>query len=625
MRIPEVKINEIRNSTNIIDVIHNHVALKKRGKNFIGLCPFHQEKTPSFTVSEDKQIFHCFGCGKGGDVFKFLMSYKNISFIEAVQEIAEHAGIKLSFANESVSQEQTEQELLYEINVFAAKYFSNNLLISNNGEIARQYFKKRNIKTSTQKTFGLGYAKPEWQDLVSLLTDNNFDLKKAEALGLIDRKTEGGYYDKFRGRVIFPIFSANGRVIAFGGRVFEADKNTAKYLNSQESIIYSKRKSLYGLYHSKDEIRRMDRAILVEGYMDLISLFQNGVKNVVASSGTSLTDEQVQLLSRFTHNIIVLFDADSAGQKAALRSIEILLKQNFEVKVVSLPEGEDPDSYIHKFGKDDFDSLVSKSKNFLEFQTEQFNKSGMLNEPENQAKAIRELVKTIALISDELKRNIYIKTISKKFNLREKLIETELDKYLDDIQVKAIRQVNLKQNIASEKDIISPSTKSEYSKKLSAFEKELITLMFEGNKDILGIIFDHISIDEFENPNVRNLAELVFRNFRNGIISPAALIEQIENEEIKEFVIKLSLNQEVISNHWEEMNNGEKIELEYKSYAKDLVKSYRIAKIDSEIEKLNNELSGVSDDKEIIKTMRLINELQSEKKLIGSGNGNSNY
>jgi DNA primase len=625
MRIPEVKIDEIRNSVNILDIVNNHVALKKRGKNFIGLCPFHQEKTPSFTVSEDKQIFHCFGCGAGGDVFKFLMSYKNISFIEAVQEIAEYAGIKLSFANESVSSEQTEQELLYEINVFAAKYFSNNLLNSEDGEIARQYFKKRNIKTGTQKVFGLGYAKPDWQDLVSLLKENNFDLKKAESLGLIDKKNDGSYYDKFRGRVIFPIFSVNGRVIAFGGRVFEADKNTAKYLNSQESLIYSKRKSLYGLYHSKDEIRKNDRAILVEGYMDLISLYQSGIKNVVASSGTSLTDEQVQLLSRFTHNIIVLFDADSAGQKAALRSIEILLKQNFEVKVISLPEGEDPDSFIHKYGKDDFDKLVSQAKNFLEFQTEQFEKAGRLKDAEEQVKSIRELVKTIALVDDELKRSIFIKSISKKFNLREKLIESELERYVKELQAKEIRQINLKENIVSEKNIISATTNSEYSKKLSSFEKELITLMFEGNKDILGIIFDHIETDEFENPNVKKLAELVFKNFRSGIYSPASLIEQIENEEIKDFVIKLSLNQEAISKRWEEMNNGEKIELDYKTYAEDLVRSYRIAKIDSEIEKLNRELSKISDDDEVLKTMKLINELQREKKLIGSGNGNSNF
>lgn len=624
MRIPELKINEIRNSVNIIDVVHNYVALKKRGKNFLGLCPFHQEKTPSFTVSEDKQIFHCFGCGAGGDVFKFLMSYKNISFMESVQEIAEQAGIKLTIANNTISEEQTEQELLYEINVFAAKYFSDNLLNSDACDNARQYFKNRNIKTSMQKIFGLGFAKPEWSDLSSLLKENGIDLKKAADLGLIEKKADGSYYDKFRGRVIFPIFSANGRVIGFGGRILEDDKNAAKYLNSQESLIYSKRRSLYGLFHSKDEIRKMDRVLLVEGYMDLISLFQNGIKNVVASSGTSLTDDQVQLLSRFTKNIIVLFDADSAGQKAALRSIEILLKQNFEVKVVSLPEGEDPDSYIQKHNKEEFENVILKAKNFLEYQTEQFEKSGMLTEPASQVKAIRELVKTIALIDDELKRNIYIKSISKRFGLREKLVESELDKYFDEIHVKEIRQINLK-DITVENNLISPKTNSEYSKKLSSFEKELITLMFEGNKNVLGIIFDHISPDDFENPNVKSLAELVFENFRKDIFSPAAIIEKISDDEIKDYIIKLSLTQEAISKHWEEMNNGEKIELDYETYANDLVKSYRITKIDEGIENLTNELSKLSDDEEVIIKMKHIRELQQEKKLISSGNGNSNF
>lgn len=623
MRIAETKIDEIRNSVNIIDIISNYVSLKKRGRNFIGLCPFHNEKTPSFTVSEEKQIFHCFGCHAGGDIFKFLMSYKNISFVEAVQEIAEQVGVKLNISDDSVSMEQTIQESYYDINVFAAKYFSNNLLNADDGEIARQYFRKRNIKTSTMKIFGLGYAKPEWQELYLLLKENGFDLEKSSNLGLIEKKTDGTFYDKFRDRVIFPIFSANGRVIAFGGRILNSNPNTAKYLNSPESIIYSKRKSIYGLFHSKDEIRKLDKVILVEGYMDLISLYQNGIKNVVASSGTALTEEQVLLLSRFTRNIIVVYDADLAGQKASLRSIELLLKQNFEVKIATLPEGEDPDSFIHKNGKEDFIEKIDLAKNFLEFQTEYFEKEGMLQDPDKQAQAIRELIKSIALISDELKRNILIKTISKKFGLREKLLESELEKYQKSINEKEIRQQTneLRQAVQSGNNLSTTLIKG--NSRISSFEREIISLMFEGSKEVLGIIFDHIMPDDFDNEDVKKVAEVVYNNFRNGIYSPAAIIEKLDNEEIKNYIIKLSLNNEAISKQWQVMNNGEKIERDSVRYAEDLVRNYQIAKIDIQLEETSKEIAMTNDDFEIIEKMKFIKELQAEKKKLGALNGQS--
>ncbi|CAG0907214.1 unnamed protein product, partial [Cyprideis torosa] len=318
--------------------------LRKRGRNFIGLCPFHQEKTPSFTVSEEKQIFHCFGCHAGGNVYKFLMEYKSISFVEAVQEIAESVGITLNVKDEEVSSAQSELEIYYEINVLAARFFSDNLLRSQTGEIARDYLVKRNIKPQTQKIFGLGYAPNGWDNFLSHATEKQIDLEAAKLIGLIDSKDNGKYYDKYRGRIMFPIFSPNGRVTAFGGRVFQGEENVAKYLNSPESSIYLKRKSLYGLYHSKDDIR-------------------------------------------------------------------------------NLPAGEDPDSFINQFGKDHFDEVLNTAKNFLEFQTSQYEAEGMFEDPITEAEAIRELVKSAAFVNDELKRNLLLKSISRKFNLREKLLE----------------------------------------------------------------------------------------------------------------------------------------------------------------------------------------------------------
>ncbi len=345
MNISERKIEEIRSAVNIVDVISDKVTLRKRGKNFLGLCPFHNEKTPSFTVSEDKQIYHCFGCHNGGNAFKFLMEYEKISFVEAVQELAQQAGINIEYNDEGAEERQSEQEILYDINSIVGRYFSDNLRLSDEGEIGRKYFEKRNIKDKTIREFGLGYSFASKDNLVNFLSAKKVDLEKALQLGLIGKANDGRLYDKFSGRIIFPIFSSHGRVIAFAGRILEKRDNAAKYLNSPESIIYYKGKILYGLSHAKDEIRKRNKAILVEGYMDLISLYQNGIKNVVAVSGTALTDDQVQLLSRYTKNVFLLFDADTAGIKASMRSIELLLKKDIEIKIISLPSGEDPDSY----------------------------------------------------------------------------------------------------------------------------------------------------------------------------------------------------------------------------------------------------------------------------------------
>ncbi|MBK7980802.1 MAG: DNA primase [Ignavibacteriae bacterium] len=612
MRIPENTIEEIRSSANIVDVISQFVALRKRGKNFIGLCPFHQEKTPSFTVSEDKQIFHCFGCHAGGNVYKFLMDYKSISFIEAVQEIAESVGIRLNFEEEQVTSEQNELEELYEINVFAAKYFSNSLLNSETGEIARDYFKLRKIKLQTQKIFGLGFAPNGWDHFVNYAIENKINLENAKLLGLIDSKENGKFYDKFRGRIIFPIFSPNGRVVAFGGRVFQGEENIAKYLNSPESTIYLKRKSLYGLFHSKDEIRKLDKAILVEGYMDLIALFQNGIKNVVASSGTSLTDDQVKLLSRYTKNVTVIFDADTAGQKAAMRSIEILLKQDFEVSMLSLPQGEDPDSFITEYGKENFEDLLKTAQNFLEFQTSQYEAEGMFENPNTEAEAIRELVKSAAFVNDELKRSLLIRSISRKFNLREKLIETELNKFLSQ---------NKRAELQTEQRIVKTGKpgsqiKSEINTQLLNLEKELIHLLFEGDEEIIGKIFDAIQPEDFSNNSLKNLALIIFDAYMRGNFNLADVIEKIEDEKLKNYILNVTLGEYQISSTWDEKSSHGKVEKNLLKYANDTIKKYQLIKIDEQIKLNDIKIEKLGNNPEVIKIMRENDELRKEKTLL---------
>ena len=613
MRIPEQKIEEIRTAADIVDIISGHVHLRKRGKNFVGLCPFHQEKTPSFTVSEDKQIYHCFGCGAGGNAFKFLMEFKNISFVEAVEEIAEHLGIKIDYDSSPVDQQQSELEELYEINVLAARYFSDNLLKSASGEEAREYLKNRYIKPQTQKIFGIGYAPYGWDNFLVHAKENKIDLAKTKLLGLIDLNDKGEYYDKYRGRIIFPIFSPNGRVIAFGGRILTNQENTAKYLNSPESPVYSKRRSLYGLYHSKDEIRKIDRAILVEGYLDLISLYQAGVKNVVASSGTSLTDEQVQLLSRFTKNIIILFDADPAGQKASLRSIEILLKQDFEVKVITLPKGEDPDSYIIKHGKDEFDELVSSAKNFLEYQTAQFEEQGLFEDPAEMTKAIRELVKTLALVNDELKRNLLMKTIAKKFSLREKLIESELNTVLQQQKQSSggfRPDQRVPQSVSNELTLaVKPAAESPY-------EKELLRLLYCGEEEIVRYILEKISVENFYNHKYRKLAEIVEEGLKEDKISPAYLIDKIDEEETRSFILDLTLADETISKKWDELSYNGKIEKDSFEHAVETVKTFQLFEIDREIKENNRMMEQSKDERLHMEMMNRNKELLEKKKAL---------
>ncbi len=611
MRIPEQKIEEIRIAADIVDIVSGYVQLRKRGKNYIGLCPFHQEKTPSFTVSEDKQIYHCFGCGNGGNVFKFLMEFKNISFVEAVEEIADHIGIKISYDSGTSGDLQNELETFYEINVAAARYFSDILLKSSGGEEAREYLKNRNIKPQTQRTFGIGFAPYGWDNFLQYAKENKIDLSNAQQLGLIDLNDKGEYYDKFRGRVIFPIFSPNGRVIAFGGRTLEKRDDIAKYLNSPESQIYSKRRSLYGLFHSKDEIRKLDRAILVEGYMDLVSLYQSGVKNVVASSGTSLTDEQVQLLSRFTKNIIILFDADAAGQKASLRSIEILLKQDFETKVITLPSGEDPDSFIHKFGKEKFEEFVSSAKNFLEYQTAQFEEQGLFEDSAQAATAIRELVKTLALLNDELKRNLLLKTIAKKFNLREKLIESELNNFLE--------EQNQRTNAAGRQNLKSIKVTEELNsvgliKSDNPYEKELVRLLYGGNEEMVNYIFDKVGLELFSNQRFKKLAEIVHDASTTHQYSPAYLVDKIEDEELRNFIFKIALTDETISKKWDEISYNGKIEKDTIEHAMDTVKNFLVFQIDQQIKTNNHIISESKDERLHVELLMRNKDLQEEKK-----------
>ena len=619
MRIPENKIEEIRATANAVDIISEYVQLRKRGKNYVGLCPFHNEKTPSFTVSDEKQIFHCFGCHTGGNVFKFLMEYKKISFVEAVQEIAEQLGIRLEYQESAgYEEQQTEQETLFDINTEAAKYFLNNLLNDEEAEGARKYLQARNLKTQTIRAFGLGYTLRGWENFINFAKGKTIDLDRAVKLGLIGKSDDGRFYDKLPGRLIFPIFSPNGRVVAFAGRILDPEKKGAKYINSPESLIYSKSKILYGLSFAKDEIRRLNKAILVEGYMDLISLYQSGIKNVVAISGTALTDDQVQLLSRYTKDVVLLFDSDTAGIKASMRSIEVLLKQDMEVKIVSLPEGEDPDSYVNKFGKDKFDDLMKIAENFIEYQTRYYDSLGKLNDPASAAEAIRDLVKSLVLIRDELKRNLLIKNIAKKFNLREKLLENELNKIISKESKRRPTVVRSSEKEKAEKEGLQRIIdEGKLDPLMYNLEKELIKLLFDGQKPIIKFISKNISAEEFNIEVHHRLANLVFEKAGDEeLISASDLIGKIKDEELESYVREITFEPHSISTNWEERNPGMTPEKILQKFTKDIVLKFKLFKIDQQIKENHNKIESADKEEDVLQWMVSNKELEEEKKAL---------
>lgn len=618
MRIPESKIEEIRQSVDIVDLISQHVQLRKRGKNFIGLCPFHSEKTPSFTVSEEKQIFHCFGCHTGGNVFKFLTEFHKISFVEAVQELAEQQGITIEFDKQEYTEQQSEQEVLYDINTEAARYFLNNLLNDDEGEFARKYLQERNVKLQTLRSFGLGYALKGWENFINYAKSRNLNIDKCIQLGLIGKTAEGKLYDKLPGRLIFPIFSPNGRVVAFAGRVLDPKDTSAKYINSPESLIYIKGRILYGLSFAKDDIRRLDKAIVVEGYMDLIALYQSGIKNVVAVSGTAFTDEQVQLLSRYTKNVVLLFDADTAGIKASMRSIEVLLKKDMEVKIVSLPKGEDPDSFVNKFGKEEFEELIKKAENFLEYETKYYDTQGKFEDPSSAAEAIRDLVKPVALINDELKRNLLIRNIAKKFNLREKLLESELDKQIK--QVKRFERTDAKifQERKSEEvstTLINAST--DISPIIYNLEKEILKLLFEADKQVAELIFTYLYPEDFSNSINRELFELVKDEFENDQnFTTSGLITLLNDEKKEAYVRELTFDKYSVSSNWEDRFPSITAEMTLMKYAKDTVQKLVMERIEKRIQSNRREIELTEDENKLLELMTSNNELEKEKKRI---------
>ena len=491
-------IQTVIEAARIEEVVGDFVSLKRRGANMWGNCPFHNEKTPSFSVSPAKGIFKCFGCGKAGTAVSFVMEHEKITFPDAIRFLARKYNIEVAEEKQTDEQIQAgnERESLMQVTAFAQKYFSDQLLQTDEGKsVGLSYFRERGITDESISKFMLGYCNSSWDDFSKHALAEGYKLDFLDKSGLsIVKKEENKMFDRFRGRVMFPIQNLTGRVIGFGGRIMSSDKTKAKYVNSPESEIYSKSHTLYGIFQAKSAIVSANNCFLVEGYTDVISMHQAGIHNVVASSGTSLTNDQIKLIRRFTQNITILYDGDSAGIKASFRGIDMILEQGMYVRIVLFPDGEDPDSYARKHRSQEvIDFIEKEASDFITFKTNLLlSETG--KDPIKRANLIKEIVHSITLIPDKIVRTVYIRECSSLLNIEEQVLNTEANKLL---RQKLVKEHNLDPqsiSVQEPEQIQAEQQKKEEESNSEGQEKEIIRLLLSyGNDDIL---FEHE--DEFK-------------------------------------------------------------------------------------------------------------------------------
>jgi DNA primase len=429
--IDQLTVDRILQTAQITDVVGEFVSLRKRGVNMIGLCPFHDEKTPSFTVSPAKNICKCFGCGKGGSPVNFIMEHEHLSYYDALRYLAKKYHIEIVEKEVSADElnKRNERESLFVLNTYAQTYFEDVLWKKDEGKaVGLSYFKERGFREDVIKKFGLGYSIESYDAFARVALEKGYKRDYLLKTGLCTERQDGNLVDRFRGRVIFPVHTLSGKVVAFGGRILKTEEKAAKYVNSPESEIYHKSNELYGLFFAKQSIVKNDNCFLVEGYTDVLSMYQSGIENVVSSSGTALTTGQIRLIRRFTPNITVLYDGDAAGVKASIRGIDLLLEEGMNVKVVLLPEGEDPDSFAKKQDASDFIHFIEQNQtDFIHFKSQLLLEDAG-KDVVKKAKLITDIVQSIAIIPDAIMRSVYVKECAKRFEMNENVLFSEVNK-----------------------------------------------------------------------------------------------------------------------------------------------------------------------------------------------------
>ncbi len=519
MAIPDNIVDQVQARSDIVEVVSRYIPLQKAGRNFKAPCPFHNEKTPSFVVSPDKQIYHCFGCGAGGNVFSFLMKYENLSFPEVVEMLADKAGIKLPrFGPRKELTSLATQ--LYKVNELAIQFFQSCLPASRE---ARDYLVSRGIGDETAKLFGVGYSPDSWDGVLKFLASKGIKGEIAEKAGLAIASERGGYYDRFRKRLIFPIFDIKGRALGFGGRVL--DSSLPKYMNSPETYIYSKGRNLYGLNHTKENIKKAGYALIVEGYLDFIVPYQAGVRNIVATLGTAMTIDQVKLLKRFANTVIMVYDPDEAGETASLRNMDLFISEGVNVYIAELPKGFDPDGYIRKFGTEDFVKLTKASKNLFDYKISKLSARFDIKSAHGKASIAGEMLPTISRIENAVLRSNLVKKLAEKLSVDEDSIRQELKKVKPDYTMRVYS--------------VSPV---EIKKDSKSAQKMVLALLLE-DESFVKKIRESLSPDEFKDSSVREIVKAVLDLTREErSIDAAKLMNYFENNDAATALISESVH-----------------------------------------------------------------------------------
>ena len=630
-------IERILDAANISDVVSEFVTLKKRGVNQLGLCPFHNEKTPSFTVSPAKGIFKCFGCGKGGNSVNFIMELEQLSYPDALRWLAKKYHIELEEKEETQEEKQLkdERESMMIVSAFAQKYFSRYLLTENEGRtIGLSYLRERGIRDDIITKFELGFC-PDGKDTFTQAAQREgYKMDFLEKTGLTIKRDDW-VRDRFGGRVIFPVHNVAGRVIAFGGRTLTSDKNVAKYLNSPESEIYHKGRTLYGIYQAKRDITRLDKCYLVEGYTDVLSFHQAGIENVVASSGTSLTIDQIRLIRRFTPNITIVYDGDEAGIKASLRGIDMVLEEGINVKVLPLPVGEDPDSFARSMSAGELTKYIKNNEtDFIRFKT-QLLMGSVENDPVSKAKLINEIVRSISVIPDTITRTVYIKECSRLMDVQETVLYSEIRKIqnkqsedhtrkeLQEIQVQSLKPTAP----VAEKKIVNPFETEEREIiriLLKYFHEEAFEIEDEETHLVNNYSVGHYVLSELQsdglvsvNHRVRDILQIMEENLDNKEFDPVKYFTQHPDSEISQYASNLLSEKHIQSKRWS--RGGAFVESEgellYLLVPK-LVQEYKLKNVKMLLHNLEQQISETSKNNETEKMMEFLNQYQNLKKVM---------
>ena len=520
-RYSEEILNEIRQSNDIVDVISQYVHLKRSGRNYFGLCPFHNEKSPSFSVSPDKQIFHCFGCGVGGNVITFVSQIEGLNFVETVQMLAERANIQLpTLQNNGDTQREILKDKVYKVNEFTAEYYHQNLY-KPQAKIAQEYVKKRQLTNETLKSFRIGFS-GKFDELYQELKKQGFQEQEILESGLVNKNERGQYIDRYRNRLMFPICDARGRVIAFGGRVLDDSK--PKYINSPENVVYSKGRHLFGLNVAKKGDTK--KLLIVEGYMDVISLHQRGITNVVAPLGTALTEQQGWLLRKNSEQIILSFDSDDAGIKAKLRAIDILQNMGCDLRVIQLEGAKDPDEYILKYGNMRFQNAVEKAFSVVEFKARILKKELDLNNTNDKIKFLNEIAKLISKVDNTMEREVYIEKIAKEYDISKEAINAEVNKltYKNDKSEKILEKA---------RPVIThrKTETKEISEAIKKRENTIISILLTGDLSIFEIIKQNIKPEDFQDEINQEIAKKLYEEFEKGNSNINGIIDNLEQEQ----------------------------------------------------------------------------------------------